>query len=263
VTAARLRFPELTAWSRGRRFSARRPVRLADVAPSGTVRLDAIARWLQDVAADDLLDSGLEGRSDWVVRRTAIVPHRPAVARSFASLSTWCAATGPCWAERRTTIQSDLGARVEASSLWVSLDPDTHRPAVLEQRFVDLYAPSAAGRKVTSRLWIAGQPPAGAGPARPWALRSTDFDALGHVNNAATWQAVEDELHRIAPGREVRWAVLEYRAALAPGSSVSMVTESLDDQVVIWLEVADQIVSAAQVCLRAEGVATGCADDSG
>ena len=37
-----------------RRFSARRPIRLSDTDERGRLRLDAVARYLQDVAADDV-----------------------------------------------------------------------------------------------------------------------------------------------------------------------------------------------------------------
>ena len=33
------------------------------------MRLDAIARWLQDVAYEDLLDAGFEKSGVWIVRR--------------------------------------------------------------------------------------------------------------------------------------------------------------------------------------------------
>ena len=49
---------------------------------------------------------------------------------------------------------------------------------------------AAAGRPVSTKLALP-DPPADAGRV-PWALRSTDLDANGHVNNAVYWQAVED-----------------------------------------------------------------------
>src|SRR5215831_9616535 len=43
----------------GRIYSTRRIVRSTDVTPSGRLRLDALARYLQIVAEDDVADSGL------------------------------------------------------------------------------------------------------------------------------------------------------------------------------------------------------------
>ena len=44
----------------GRRFSVVRKVRLGDVTPKGRLRLDAVARYLQDIATDDSLDGGYD-----------------------------------------------------------------------------------------------------------------------------------------------------------------------------------------------------------
>src|SRR6202022_5194230 len=55
--------------SYGRRFSEERTVRLSDTWPNGSIRFDALARYLQDVASDDMADAG-QGASMWVVRRT-------------------------------------------------------------------------------------------------------------------------------------------------------------------------------------------------
>ena len=44
----------------------------ADVTPTGRVRLDGLARWLQDVAYADVEDAGLHEAAVWVLRRTRI-----------------------------------------------------------------------------------------------------------------------------------------------------------------------------------------------
>ena len=58
--------------SRGRRFTAERRVRLSDAGTDGVLRLDGMARYLQDVASDDWAESGLDPEDTWVVRRTAV-----------------------------------------------------------------------------------------------------------------------------------------------------------------------------------------------
>ena len=42
----------------GRTFSARRSIRLSDMDAQGRLRLDAVARFLQDVAIDDVQETG-------------------------------------------------------------------------------------------------------------------------------------------------------------------------------------------------------------
>jgi len=80
---------------------------------------------------------------------------------------------------------------------------------------------------------------------RPWPLRSTDLDGLGHVNNAATWEPVEDELAR----RDLRprWAELEYGDALDPGDDVELASiVAHDGSLRLWLCV-DGVVRASAV----------------
>ena len=88
----------------GRRFRAERTVRLGDVDPNGELRLDATARYLQDVATDDALDAGLDNALGWVVRRTMIRVDQPAMMSERLVLTTFCTGAGRSWAERRTSI---------------------------------------------------------------------------------------------------------------------------------------------------------------
>ncbi|HEY1734060.1 MAG TPA: acyl-ACP thioesterase domain-containing protein, partial [Acidimicrobiales bacterium] len=60
---------------RGRVFTAGRRVRLGDALPSGRLRLDALARYLQDVAADDVAEAGFPDEARWVVRTTHVEVH--------------------------------------------------------------------------------------------------------------------------------------------------------------------------------------------
>ena len=128
----------------GRTFSAGRTVRLGDVDPAGELRLDAIARYLQDVASDDAIDAGLSNALGWVVRRTMIRIDRPLTVGEPLSLVTFCTGTGRSWAERRTTIADQHGAAVEAVSVWVHVDPDSGRPARLGHDFAGIYGAAAA-----------------------------------------------------------------------------------------------------------------------
>ena len=103
---------------RGRRYRQHaRPVRLADASPKGRMRLDAVARFFQDVAHDDATDAVLGDRTAWVVRRTRLEVHQPPIYGEKADLVTWCAGIGARWAERRTTLRGSRGGRVEGVSV--------------------------------------------------------------------------------------------------------------------------------------------------
>jgi acyl-ACP thioesterase len=221
----------------GRSYHASRRVRLGDVTPTGRVRLDAVARYLQDVAGDDVDDAGISGEAAWVVRRTSLeVLDRPKY-EDRLDLVTWCSGTGAAWAERRTTISLAGRPVVEASSLWACMDPVAMRPKPLDDRFFSVYHQTPQTRTVPSRLRLPAHPPAGAVPAR-WPLRRADFDVLGHVNNAAAWVAVEEQ---VPPERPVVRAQVEYRQAMQAGTGAELGVVSADlegDQegmVAVWL----------------------------
>ena len=116
------------------------------------MRLDEIARWLQDVAFGDLVDAGLAGEGFWIVRRTRLVVERfPRFAEKLR-LDTFCTGASALAAERRTSIQGSDGAAVEAVSIWVNLDPETRMPARLPDGFFAAYGEAVAGRKARGRL---------------------------------------------------------------------------------------------------------------
>ena len=226
-------------------------MRLADADPRRRLRLDALARLLQDLGNDDMADAGLDPSSPWVARRTVVEAARWPLLGERLVLETWCGGLGPRWAERRTSVRGEgSAAAVEVSSLWVHLGPDD-RPAPLPADFQAAYGEATGGRTVSARL----RHRAGPGPdatARPWPLRSSDLDVLEHVNNAATWQAVEDELWRrgVAPAR----AELEYREALDPGDEVVLRSEVAEGSVRLWLTVGDGVRASAVVAVvPAEG----------
>lgn len=200
----------------GRIFQGDARTGFADCAPSGRIRLDALARWLQDVAYADVEDAGLASMAVWVVRRTRIHVRRfPRFGERF-SLATFCSGLGRMWGERRTTVRR-LGrpeADVESVALWVHLDPSSWRPTPFDDREAELYGSAAAGRRVSARLRHPA--PASDGPSRPWLFRAVDLDIAGHVNNAAYWEPLEEELLG-GPEPERIDAEIEFRTPCQPG----------------------------------------------
>ena len=177
----------------GRVFTDRARAGLGDVAPSGRVRLDTIARWLQDAAFTDLLDSGIPDEGVWIVRRLRLRVERFPRMHEHVAVATWCSGAGGLVAERRSTVRGDDGAVVEAVALWVHLDASGARPRPMAEGFEAVYGPSAAGRRVRARLRHRGEPPDDA-PTAPWRFRAADLDLADHVNNAVYWQVLEEDL---------------------------------------------------------------------
>jgi acyl-ACP thioesterase len=181
------------------------------------MRLDGIARWLQDVAYADVEDAGLAQKAVWVVRRTRMrVDRFPRFGEEF-ELVTFCSGMGRMWAERRTSV-TRVGAErseIEASALWVHLDPERWRPAPFGEEEFELYGASAAGRRVTARLRHPA--PDSIDGESQWIFRATELDIAGHINNAAYWQPLEEELlgQPDPAGVDVE---IEFRTPALPGS---------------------------------------------
>jgi acyl-ACP thioesterase len=156
------------------------------------MRLDALARYLQDVANDDATEALGDDSMAWVVRRTAVHVEQFPVFREPLTLTTWASGVGSRWAERRTSVHGSLGGHIEAVSLWVHVHLESGRPQKLLPSFVDAYGEAAGGRQVNARLSHGDVPPDV--DRSPWTLRFADFDVVAHVNNAIYWAMVEEHV---------------------------------------------------------------------
>jgi acyl-ACP thioesterase len=241
---------------KGRVFRHERTVRFADADAEGRLRLDGVARYLQDLGNDDTADAGEEASSLWVVRRAVVDVVASPRWRDPVRLATWCGGTGSRWAERRMSLVGDDGARIEVATLWIHVDATTMAPARIPDGFVATYGEAAGGRKVSSRRWLDGVDDGAASVA--WPLRASDIDLIGHVNNAAYWEAVEEQLLggrasvRPGAGRHPLLAapfraVLEYGAGIAPDADVTLRVADAPDRLSVWFTAAGATLAAATV----------------
>jgi acyl-ACP thioesterase len=221
VTEAHDPDPMVAAVPQGRVFSIVRRPQLGDCAPSGRVRLDALARWMQDVAFADVEHAGLEQVAIWVLRRHRIRVIRFPRFSERCAVQTFCSGIGRMWAERRTTVslaQPDGQPGepiVESLALWVHLDPVRRMPSPVTEAELEVYGASAGDRKVAARLRHLR--PEQVQQEWRWRFRRTDADIADHVNNAAYWEPLEDELLG-APGELAQVdAEIEFRMPAQPG----------------------------------------------
>jgi acyl-ACP thioesterase len=229
---------------RGRVVTIERHVGLGDVRPDATVRLDALARFLQDVADEDAASADLAATGVWVLRRLVMrLAHTPRF-RADLSLSTWCSGTGARWAERRSDVHFGEKLCVETVAVWVYVDRDRGVPIALPEGFDERWGVSAGSRRIRPTLHH---------PARPagtrvqhWPLRVTDLDVVGHVNNAAYWSPAEQELARRDRPRVAR-AEIEFRAGLDGGEDVDVHTIDTADGFAQWLCVGDDVRASTLV----------------
>ncbi len=248
----------------GRVYATRRIVRSTDVVPSGRLRLDSLARYLQTAAEDDVADAGLAEPVVWLVRRCELrIRALPAMGERL-SVRTFCSGTGPRWAERTTTLSGPGGQPLaQAAAVWAAVGRADGRPVPLSPDFLAIYGDSAGGRTVSVRL--SHPRPGGAAhegngadgsapshdsaPPRDWPLRTADFDTAGHVNNAVHWAVVEDELAAAEwlPGV----AEIEYQRAIMPGCLPRVVTGRNEGQTMLWLLDGERLLASARLARHA------------
>ncbi len=187
----------------------------------------------------------MEPELGWVTRKTVLdIRRRPRTGQQL-HLATWASGAGSRWAERRTTITVKGETVVEAAALWVCVEMATMRPARLSPRFWHVYGDAVGDRRVPARLVHPEPAPELLKGARRWPLRVSDFDIFDHVNNAATWTPIEDELLRVAAGATVRWIELEHRLPIDRGDAVGLMSHIDASAARVWLISEGAVLSSA------------------
>ena len=198
--------------------------------------MDAIARWLQDIAYADVVDAGFEGQGAWIVRRNRIrVEAFPRFGEQL-ELRTFCSGIGRFSAERRTSIRGERAA-VETVARWVCLDPERGQPMRFPPDFMAVYEQSAGGRDANVRLRHP-DPPEGA-ERSVWSFRAAEMDPAGHINNSHYWTPLEEEL-AAGPEPEAIDAEIEFRDPAMPGEAAV-----LRDDGSMWIASTDGTVHAS------------------
>ena len=215
----------------GRVFTGDYPIRRADVTPGGRLRFDALARYLQDVAEEDIAEAGLREAYNWLVRRCSITVRGFPRRGQRLRLTTFCSATGPRWAERTTTLSVSGTELIQARAVWAAVARATGESCAVGPGFHRVYGPAAQGRRASARLSHPRPDPLA--PARDWPLRASDFDTAGHVGNTVHWQAAEEVLAGLdwLPAR----AEMEYHHPILPGDRPRLAYRLAPGRADIWL----------------------------
>jgi acyl-ACP thioesterase len=250
-------------------FEASYRVRAGDVDQEMRLRLDGVARYLQDVAHDNL-DATDFAHTDpfWIVRRTIIDVIEPISWPGMVTAQRWCGALSTRWANMRVRITADHetnrlnpddrhGGLIETEAFWINVNDQGLPARISDGGFEMLSSMTDEHRLRWKTMHPAPLPDAdevGAPLDRSHVLRSTDFDPLRHLNNAAYWAAVEDELTEHpdlthAPHR----AVIEYLRPITPGAEMTLRRRRVGDTLLMWMIVDDQVAATLSVRLLAVG----------
>ncbi|GAB3129445.1 hypothetical protein GCM10027289_11930 [Tsukamurella serpentis] len=224
----------------GPSFERTWPVRTGDVNPERRVRLDGIARYLQDMANDEMFHRGFDATDPyWLVRRTIIDVHRPLTWPADVTLLRWCESTSSRWCNMRVTLRDTAGGHVETEAFWIRFSADSGMPTHISDGGMEYLQRYVAETRLRWKALNTEPTPPPSSDDREFALRATDYDPFRHLNNAAYWQLVEDDLAEAdllaAPHR----AIIEYLAPLPIGSRVQLRTRRDDTGYRMWLHRLD------------------------
>ncbi|MEV0948114.1 acyl-ACP thioesterase domain-containing protein [Rhodococcus sp. NPDC049939] len=243
--------------SRGRFFDASWPVRTGDIDAAKRLRLDGIARYLQDVGLDNLeAAQAADSHPLWIVRRTVIDIVRPAIWPERVHLRRWCSALSTRWTNMRVQIKGESGALIETEGFWIHISADTGMPTRIDDKFIESLGESADEHRLKWKRWLVENAPATDEQdveECEFVLRRTDIDPFDHVNNAVYWQAVEELLadhEHPGGGRLVdnpHRAVLEYLAPIVSTDKIILRFRRDDTSLTVWFLVDDALRALAHV----------------
>ena len=78
-------------------------------------------------------------------------------------------------------------------------------------------------------------------------LRFADFDAVGHLNNAVYWEALEEHLAANREKRAPLHATVEHHASVEPGAGIHVHVHELGERTVLRLVARDTTASLIQL----------------
>lgn len=183
----------ITPLESSRQFQFSRQVALSDTDPTGRLRFDAAARYIQDVAAFDALDADISEIGNWVLKQNNFeILSFPTYGQKL-TCKTYLTGSGRAWVERTSVISDkDTGKElIVARALWVLTNLKSGSPISVPESVYHIYGPLATQHKVQIRNGKRPELP----PVKnklSWQIRFSDQDVLAHLNNATYLETVEE-----------------------------------------------------------------------
>ncbi|KUI22104.1 hypothetical protein AU195_06645 [Mycobacterium sp. IS-1496] len=221
------------------------PVPTGDIGEQLQLRLDGVARYIQEVGAENLVDAGeAEEHPHWLVQRTVIDVIEPIEWPNEVSFSRWCSALSTRWCTMRVDLVGSEGGRIETEGFWIAINEKTLTPQRVSDRLIEKFASTTEEHRLKWRPWLTN--PTDTDASAPFALRRTDIDVFEHVTNTAYWHAIH-EVMAVTPEvcRAPYRAVVEYRRPIRYGEDVTLRWVRRDGEVNIAITVGDEVRAAA------------------
>ncbi|MEV6562890.1 acyl-ACP thioesterase domain-containing protein [Nocardia sp. NPDC051756] len=236
----------------GTPFETGWPVRLADTDGDQRLRLDAIARYLQDIGFEhlDAVEDGDTHRG-WVVRRTVMDVLKPIQFGERVTLRRWCSGLSTRWCNMRVQISGSAGGLVETEAFLIHFGTESGLPARMSDRFMEPMLAATTEHRLRWKAALTDPAPAADADGvtvRPFPLRITDIDMLDHVNNSVYLSGVEEVLTehddlKSGPHR----AIIEYVKPLKSGDDVDLAAFRTGSALDIWFTVGGETHAVTRV----------------
>lgn len=201
-------------------------VRFDECGPDGLVRTSALLRYAQDVAWIHAEQLGINRDwtrahgLTWLVRAAEVAVLHPVPVGATLQVTTRLGGARKVLARRRTEVRLEDGTLAGwGHTDWVVID-DRGRPARLPEDFLARFAAVPASFE-PCRVPLSPEPPEAA--VTRAVVRLQDLDPLGHVNNGAYLDYLEEAVLAVGrPGEVAARAIprtvrLEYLAPAGPG----------------------------------------------
>ncbi|MDV2474623.1 4-hydroxybenzoyl-CoA thioesterase [Rhodococcus zopfii] len=234
-------------------YTTERTVRTGDVDNNQRLRLDGIARYLQDIGTDNLAAVDAT-RTDplWIVRRTVIDVHRPARYPQQLRLRRWCDALSTRWANVRVRMDGvepdGEGSLIETAGFWIDISPTSGTPTRISDPLFEHMSRHAHDTRLRWHAWLSPDPTDADHTATPFPLRVTDIDPFDHVNNATYWHGVEEHLAERGDLQEGPYrAIVEHLRPVVAGDDLTIRAHHEPDALSLWFTVDDQVRAVARV----------------
>ncbi len=198
------------------------PAATGDLDGNLHLRLDGVARYIQEVGAENLVDAGeAEDHPHWLVQRTVIDVIEPIEFPNDVSFSRWCSALSTRWCTMRVDLVGSDGGRIETEGFWIAINSKTLTPQRVSDTLIERFASTTDVHRLRWRPWLDN--PHAVDEVVPFALRRTDIDIFEHVTNTAYWHAIHEVMALVPdvctpPYR----AVIEYRRPIKYGEDVTI-----------------------------------------